>query len=151
MQSELGGKNNALRSAAHKAGLAQCAARCCDSRLVGVWLSLAFSSSFSRFFSSVLISALPSFSEPIHKIATRGVLFWREMDEKFFSITNKDALKAALIKNKSYIITRLNNDFQKPYCQTKQGEARHEWERGCMRRACSLRMFAARSSSSGSG
>jgi enoyl reductase-like protein len=54
--------------------------------------------------------------EPIHKIATRGVLFWRELDEKFFSITNKDALKAALMKNKNYIITRLNEDFQKPYC-----------------------------------
>jgi len=44
------------------------------------------------------------------------------MDEKFFSITNKDALKAALIKNKSYIITRLNNDFQKPYCQCEHRE-----------------------------
>ena len=70
------------------------------------------------------------------------------MDEKFFSITNKDALKAALIKNKSYIITRLNNDFQKPYCQCEHRETTRSgvWTASV---PCSVLLSAARLSSSG--
>lgn len=67
-----------------------------------------------------VVTVQSELGEPIHKIATRGVLFWKEMDDKFFSITNKDQYKAALQKNKSYIINKLNADFQKPYCQCAQ-------------------------------
>jgi len=58
--------------------------------------------------------------EPIHKIANKGTLFWRELDEKFFSITDKAKYKAAIMKNKNYIISKLNDCFQKPYFGRKK-------------------------------
>jgi fatty acid synthase subunit beta len=51
--------------------------------------------------------------EPTHKLATRGVLFWREMDDKIFSIADKSARLAELQRQKSYIVRKLNDDFQK--------------------------------------
>ncbi|KAG0272729.1 beta subunit of fatty acid synthetase, partial [Linnemannia exigua] len=50
--------------------------------------------------------------EPIHKIATRGVKFWKEMDDTIFGLP-KDKRAAALLAKKDYIIKRLNADFQK--------------------------------------
>ncbi|KAF9438054.1 3-oxoacyl-[acyl-carrier-protein] synthase [Entomortierella beljakovae] len=50
--------------------------------------------------------------EPIHKIATRGVRLWKEMDDTIFNLT-KDKRSAALLAKKDYIIKRLNADFQK--------------------------------------
>lgn len=50
--------------------------------------------------------------EPIHKLATRGVKFWAEMDQKIFSVP-KEKRVAELKKNRSYIIKKLNEDFQK--------------------------------------
>lgn len=52
--------------------------------------------------------------EPIHKIANRGMMLWREMDRRFFSLPPAErgpAVQAA----KQEIIGRLNNDFQKVY------------------------------------
>ncbi|RAL03127.1 beta subunit of fatty acid synthase [Aspergillus ibericus CBS 121593] len=51
--------------------------------------------------------------EPIHKIATRGVRFWAEMDRTVFSIADKKARVAFLKENKNRIIDGLNKDFQK--------------------------------------
>ncbi|KAK9387219.1 acyl transferase domain-containing protein [Lipomyces mesembrius] len=59
-----------------------------------------------------VITVLSEMGEPIHKLATRGVVFWKEMDSTIFSLPkNKrvDALKA----KKDYIIKKLNADFQK--------------------------------------
>ena len=50
--------------------------------------------------------------EPIHKIATRGVKLWKEMDDTIFGLP-KDKRAAALLAKKDYIIKRLNADFQK--------------------------------------
>lgn len=50
--------------------------------------------------------------EPIHKLATRGVKFWAEMDRKIFSL-DKSKRVAELKKNKEYIIKKLNDDCQK--------------------------------------
>ncbi|KAG0241381.1 3-oxoacyl-[acyl-carrier-protein] synthase [Mortierella sp. GBA43] len=50
--------------------------------------------------------------EPIHKIATRGVKLWKEMDDTIFNLP-KDKRTAALLAKKNYIIKRLNADFQK--------------------------------------
>ncbi|KAG0084606.1 3-oxoacyl-[acyl-carrier-protein] synthase [Podila epicladia] len=50
--------------------------------------------------------------EPIHKIATRGVKLWKEMDDTIFALP-KDKRPAALLAKKDYIIKRLNADFQK--------------------------------------
>lgn len=61
--------------------------------------------------------------EPIHKLATRGVRFWAEMDQKIFSIP-RDKRVAELKKNRDYIIRRLNDDFQKVWFgRNKAGEA----------------------------
>ncbi|KAJ2906352.1 putative fatty acid synthase beta subunit dehydratase protein [Zalerion maritima] len=61
--------------------------------------------------------------EPIHKLATRGVLFWAEMDKKIFSLP-KEKRMAELKKNREYIIKKLNDDFQKVWFgRNKAGEA----------------------------
>ncbi|KAH8759455.1 malonyltransferase-like protein [Diaporthe sp. PMI_573] len=61
--------------------------------------------------------------EAIHKLATRGVRFWAEMDQKIFSIPKEKRI-AELKKNRSYIIKKLNEDFQKVWFgKNKAGEA----------------------------
>lgn len=50
--------------------------------------------------------------EPIHKLATRGVRFWAEMDEKIFSLDRSKRVPE-LKKQREYIIKKLNDDFQK--------------------------------------
>ncbi|KAK4456910.1 putative fatty acid synthase subunit beta [Cladorrhinum samala] len=59
-----------------------------------------------------VITVRSEMGEPIHKLATRGVLFWAEMDKKIFSLP-KEKRVAELQKNKAYIIKKLNEDFQK--------------------------------------
>lgn len=59
-----------------------------------------------------VITVRSEMGEPIHKLATRGVLFWAEMDEKIFSL-DKNKRLAELQKQRDYIIKRLNADFQK--------------------------------------
>ncbi|KAJ2661821.1 fatty acid synthase alpha subunit Lsd1, partial [Coemansia sp. RSA 1200] len=61
-----------------------------------------------------IVTVLSELGEPIHKIATRGVLFWKEMDDTVFSLPRDKRLPALLAK-KEYIINRLNADFQKPW------------------------------------
>jgi len=54
--------------------------------------------------------------EPIHKLATRGVILWAELDKTLFSLP-KEALKARLEDKQLRVdlIRRLNADFQKPW------------------------------------
>ncbi|KAJ2398450.1 fatty acid synthase alpha subunit Lsd1 [Coemansia sp. RSA 2603] len=61
-----------------------------------------------------VVTVLSELGEPIHKIATRGVLLWKEMDDTVFSLPREKRLPALLAK-KDYIIKRLNDDFQKPW------------------------------------
>ncbi|KAJ2493399.1 fatty acid synthase alpha subunit Lsd1 [Coemansia sp. RSA 2050] len=61
-----------------------------------------------------IVTVLSELGEPIHKIATRGVMFWKEMDDTIFSLAREKRLPALMAK-KSYIIKRLNDDFQKPW------------------------------------
>ena len=60
-----------------------------------------------------IITVKSEMGEPIHKIATRGVLLWRDMDDKVFSIPDKEKRREALLKMKPSIIRRLNADFQR--------------------------------------
>jgi fatty acid synthase subunit alpha, fungi type len=53
--------------------------------------------------------------EPIHKVATRGLLFWRDLDREIFSISPKDKQAAKIEEKKQWIINTLNSDFQKVY------------------------------------
>ena len=52
--------------------------------------------------------------QPIHKIATRGVRFWAEMDKKIFKLP-RDKRLAELQKNRAWILQKLNDDFAKPW------------------------------------
>lgn len=61
-----------------------------------------------------IISVQSEMGQPIHKIATRGVLFWAEMDRVIFALP-RDKRVAELKRNRDYIICRLNADFAKPW------------------------------------
>ncbi|EIT75554.1 enoyl reductase domain of FAS1 [Aspergillus oryzae 100-8] len=52
--------------------------------------------------------------QPIHKLATRGVRLWHEMDKTIFSLP-RDKRVAALNARKAEIIRRLSADFAKPW------------------------------------
>ena len=59
-----------------------------------------------------VISVISEMGEPIHKLATRGVQFWSEMDKTIFNLEMSKRV-AQLHKRRDYIIRRLNADFQK--------------------------------------
>ncbi|KAF3401858.1 Fatty acid synthase subunit beta [Penicillium rolfsii] len=59
-----------------------------------------------------VITVLSEMGEPIHKLATRGVLFWHEMDQKIFKL-DKAKRVPELKKMRNYIIKKLNDDFHK--------------------------------------
>lgn len=59
-----------------------------------------------------VITVRSEMGEPIHKLATRGVRFWAEMDQKIFSL-DKTKRVPELKKQRDYIIKKLNDDFQK--------------------------------------
>ncbi|CAG9939103.1 unnamed protein product [Clonostachys rosea f. rosea IK726] len=59
-----------------------------------------------------VITVRSEMGEPIHKLATRGVRFWAEMDQKIFSLPKEKRIPE-LKKNRDYIIKKLNDDFQK--------------------------------------
>ncbi|PLN75314.1 fatty acid synthase beta subunit dehydratase [Aspergillus taichungensis] len=59
-----------------------------------------------------VVTVLSEMGEPIHKLATRGVLFWHEMDQKIFKL-DKAKRVPELKKQRNYIIQKLNDDFHK--------------------------------------
>ncbi|KAH3907059.1 hypothetical protein HBI56_114510 [Parastagonospora nodorum] len=59
-----------------------------------------------------IITVKSEMGQPIHKIATRGVKLWAEMDKNIFSLPRNKQV-AELQKQKSHIIERLNKDYQK--------------------------------------
>lgn len=61
-----------------------------------------------------IVTVRSEMGEPIHKIATRGVMFWKELDETIFNLP-KNKLLEALSKKRDYIINKLDKDFQKPW------------------------------------
>ncbi len=70
-----------------------------------------------------VITVRSEMGEPIHKLATRGVKFWSEMDQKIFSL-DKAKRVPELKKQREYIIQKLNDDFQKPWFgRNKAGES----------------------------
>lgn len=70
-----------------------------------------------------IITVRSEMGEPIHKLATRGVRFWAEMDQKIFALP-KEKRVAELKKNKDYYIKKLNDDCQKVWFgRNKAGKA----------------------------
>ncbi|KAL7619428.1 hypothetical protein AAE478_009967 [Parahypoxylon ruwenzoriense] len=61
-----------------------------------------------------VLTVTSEMGQPIHKLATRGVRLWKEMDDTIFSLP-KPERKSALLKRKEEIIRRLNADFAKPW------------------------------------
>ncbi|ETS77641.1 hypothetical protein PFICI_09703 [Pestalotiopsis fici W106-1] len=61
-----------------------------------------------------VLTVTSEMGQPIHKVATRGVRLWKEMDDTIFSLP-KSERRAALLKRKSEIIKRLNEDYAKPW------------------------------------
>ena len=59
-----------------------------------------------------IITVNSELGQPIHKIATRGVLLWAELDKTLFSLP-KPKQMIELKRRRSYYIDRLNKDFQK--------------------------------------
>ena len=62
-----------------------------------------------------ILTVKSEYGQPIHKLATRGVMLWNELDQRIFSITDRSRRLDELRHNRSWIIERLNNDFQKPW------------------------------------
>lgn len=70
-----------------------------------------------------IVTVRSEMGEPIHKLATRGVMLWKELDETIFNLP-KNKLQPALDAKKDYIIGKLNADFQKPWFATVNGQVR---------------------------
>lgn len=66
-----------------------------------------------------ILTVISELGEPIHKVATRGVILWKELDTKVFSLPREKRLEY-LKSNKSWIIDRLNKDFQKVWFGRKE-------------------------------
>ncbi|KAL4882434.1 acyl transferase domain-containing protein [Aspergillus karnatakaensis] len=61
-----------------------------------------------------VITVMSEMGEPIHKIATRGVCLWAELDKTIFSLPQMERL-GYLDRHRFSIIRRLNDDFAKPW------------------------------------
>ncbi|KAE8442931.1 hypothetical protein EG329_002535 [Mollisiaceae sp. DMI_Dod_QoI] len=61
-----------------------------------------------------VITVTSEMGQPIHKLATRGVRLWAELDKAIFSLPRKDRV-AQLKKKRDYIIRKLNVDYAKPW------------------------------------
>ncbi|TYZ68250.1 hypothetical protein PybrP1_005286 [[Pythium] brassicae (nom. inval.)] len=74
-----------------------------------------------------VVTVMSELGEPIHKVANRGTMLWKEFDDKYFS-KPRDEMALAVRLDKDEIVARLNADFQKPYFGVKRddesGEAR---------------------------
>lgn len=61
-----------------------------------------------------VMTIISELHEPIHVIASRGAIFWKEMEDLVFKHKGKDRVAVALA-NREYIIEGLNKHYQKPW------------------------------------
>lgn len=61
-----------------------------------------------------ILTVTSEMGQPIHKLATRGVRLWKDLDDTIFSLPRAERA-AALKRRKPEIISRLNSDFAKPW------------------------------------
>jgi fatty acid synthase subunit beta len=61
-----------------------------------------------------VLTVTSEMGQPIHKLATRGVRLWKELDDTIFSLPRAER-KPALMRRKVEIISRLNSDFARPW------------------------------------
>lgn len=67
-----------------------------------------------------VITVFSELGEPIHVLATRGALFWAEMDRAVFKI-DKNKRMPVLKAKRAHIIKNLNENFQKVWFGRKSG------------------------------
>lgn len=60
-----------------------------------------------------VITVKSELGEPIHKIATKAVLLWKEFDDSIFSLPSKQKLVEILLAKRTYFIDRINKEHQK--------------------------------------
>ena len=53
--------------------------------------------------------------QPIHKLATRGVILWKDLEKTVFSIKDPTKRLLELHNKRTQIISRLNSDYAKPW------------------------------------
>lgn len=71
-----------------------------------------------------VITVQSEMGQPIHKLATRGVMLWHELDRTLFSIKDPTKRLAELRSQKLDITDRLNKDYQRPwFAVNSQGES----------------------------
>ncbi|EGZ06164.1 hypothetical protein PHYSODRAFT_341458 [Phytophthora sojae] len=66
-----------------------------------------------------VVTVTSELGEPIHVVANRCALLWKEFNDKYFSIP-REQVELVLRLNKQDIIARLNADYQKPYFGCKR-------------------------------
>ena len=62
-----------------------------------------------------VITVRSEMGEPIHKLANRAVLLWKDLDTTIFSIRDPTKRLEALQDRHEQIISRLNSDYAKPW------------------------------------
>jgi fatty acid synthase subunit beta len=62
-----------------------------------------------------VVTVSSEMGQPIHKIANRAVLLWKDLDDRIFSIKNPEKRLRALQSSRQEIIKRINSDYAKPW------------------------------------
>lgn len=58
--------------------------------------------------------------QPIHMLATRGVMLWKDFDQQIFSIKDQAKRLKYMQLHKDEIVSRLNKDFARPWFATNR-------------------------------
>ena len=69
-----------------------------------------------------VVTVTSELGEPIHKIHNRGMDCWREFDRRYFSLPRGPKRDEAVLRDKAFIVQRLNDDFQKVYFPHAHGD-----------------------------
>ncbi|KAB8256213.1 acyl transferase domain-containing protein [Aspergillus pseudonomiae] len=62
-----------------------------------------------------VVTVNSEFGQPIHVLATRGVMLWKELDNRVFSIKDTSKRLEYLRNHRQEIASRLNQDFARPW------------------------------------
>jgi len=62
-----------------------------------------------------VVTVVSEMGQPIHVLATRGMMLWKELDGCLFSIKDREKRAQYLRTHRDDIVSRLNRDFQRPW------------------------------------
>lgn len=69
-----------------------------------------------------VLTVLSEMGQPIHVLSNRAMLFWKDMDDRIFSVKDSTSRLKKLAELKQSIVARLNSDFAKPWFATLGGQ-----------------------------